>query len=256
MLAGCGEYPRWSAPVVSGTRARQSFQVNQPSTGGSHDCRSAKRVSASHSARGRPLISTSIQDRISRTTHRNVRSIMRRPVSAVSIASVVAIPTLVAAFFWLAPSTAAGSGGSCASNSDCPAGVSCRSGKCATSPGGSCASDSDCGSGKCRSSKCSNSADGDCASDSDCGSAGKCRSGTCSGAAGTCSSDSDCGSGAVCRSGKCSTAAGSSCASNSDCGGGARCRSSKCANAPDGDCASDSDCGTGGSCRSGKCAGS
>ena len=60
----------------------------------------------------------------------------------------------------LAPMTSsADSNGKCSFDSDCGAGVKCRSGKCATAAGGSCSFDSDCGGGKCRSGKCSNSAE-------------------------------------------------------------------------------------------------
>lgn len=68
--------------------------------------------------------------------------------------------------------------GKCGFDSDCHAGVKCRSGKCADSAGSSCGFDSDCGGGKCRSGKCSTAPDGTCAFKSECP-GGSCSSGKC-----------------------------------------------------------------------------
>ena len=82
----------------------------------------------------------------------------------------------VVGLLWVRPAVA-----DCGSDRDCPPGVSCRSGKCATSAGASCGSDRDCGGAACRSGKCANAPDGTCGSDRDCGPGGTCRSGRCAG---------------------------------------------------------------------------
>ena len=70
--------------------------------------------------------------------------------------------------------------GKCSFDSDCPHGVKCNSGKCATSEGSSCNFDSECGGNgaKCNSGKCSNAPDGKCNFDSECP-GGHCSSGKC-----------------------------------------------------------------------------
>ncbi len=98
---------------------------------------------------------------------------MKRTLLAFAAAAAVAVA--------LAPSTPveAKEYGKCGFDSDCHAGVKCRSGKCADSAGSSCAFDSDCGGSKCRSGKCAIAPDGSCAFDSDCGPRGKCSSSKC-----------------------------------------------------------------------------
>jgi hypothetical protein len=61
-------------------------------------------------------------------------------------------------------------GNECTGNSDCPSGVKCRSGMCATSAGASCSSADDCGGhgAKCSAGKCSNAPDGKCQYASEC----------------------------------------------------------------------------------------
>lgn len=73
----------------------------------------------------------------------------------------------------------AGDYGKCGFDSDCHAGVKCRSGRCADASGSSCGFDSDCGpGGKCNSGKCAHAPDGKCSFDSECPSK-KCNSGKC-----------------------------------------------------------------------------
>jgi hypothetical protein len=129
----------------------------------------------------------------------------------------------------------------CAVNSDCGTGRTCRGGTC------TCAGDSDCDGGTCAGATCSPTA---CASSATCG-LGTCGGGTCSVVG--CHKNADCGLGTCGGAGKNGTcAAGFACHTDSQCGPSGTCGSGTSSTA--GNCSTNATvCHTNANCDSASC---